>query len=233
MILHIPHSSTQMPKHYLDLPKLHLYRHTDWFTDELFDHPDAQRFVFPYSRFYADMERLVKDPLESKGMGIFYTHTPWGVNYRKQDNGEYQQVRKIYHQWHDDLKQAAEGELNEKGHCLLVDCHSFSRHQVFLPESELPDINIGTNALTTSPGLVNQVLGFWSERGYRVSVNQPYAYSIEPTKKPGFETIMIEINKRCYLTEDFEKTPHFSVLKTECAEMLEMLSKNPIKKRCK
>jgi N-formylglutamate amidohydrolase len=218
-----------MPKHYPDLPELHLKRHTDWFTDELFDHADAERFVFPYSRFYADMERLEDDPLEAKGMGVFYTHTPWGVKYRHQDDDEYRQARKIYHQWHHDLKQATERELNEKGHCLLVDCHSFSHHQVFLPESELPDINIGTNELTTSPGLVTQVVGFWSERGYSVSVNQPYAYSVEPTRKPGFETIMVEINKRCYLTEDFKKTAGFLDLKAACSDMLELLNKNLIK----
>jgi hypothetical protein len=40
------------------LPDLHLARHTDWFTDDLFMIESAEHFVFSYSRFYADMERL-------------------------------------------------------------------------------------------------------------------------------------------------------------------------------
>jgi N-formylglutamate amidohydrolase len=211
-----------MPKHYPDLPLWHLNHHTDWFIDELFDHPQAARFVFPYSRFYADMKRIVKDPLESKGMGIFYTHTPWGVPYRLQDEKELKQVRQLYHQWHDELKQAAEHKIQQTGYCLLVDCHSYSPHTAEDGDN-LPDIKIGTNALTSSPDLTQLVLWFWQNKGYTVSINKSYACCIEPTHKQGMQTIMIEINKRCYLNENFGKTAQFERVKADCHDMLKQL----------
>jgi N-formylglutamate amidohydrolase len=139
-----------MPIQYKSLPDLHLARHTDWFTDDLFMIESAEHFVFSYSRFYADMERLDNDPLEAQGMGIFYTQTPWGVTYRDKSLPEYEDVMKIYQQWHEDLKHATEQQIKDNDYAVLVDCHSFSHHQVTQPELELPDINIGTNAVGTS-----------------------------------------------------------------------------------
>lgn len=126
MLLHIPHSRTLMPIQYKSLPDLHLARHTDWFTDDLFMIEGAEHFLFPYSRFYADMERLDNDPLEAQGMGIFYTQTPWGVTYRDKSLPEYEDVMKLYQKWHDDLKQAAEKQVKDNRYALLVDGHSFS-----------------------------------------------------------------------------------------------------------
>ena len=224
MILHLPHSQTTMPVAYPDLPQAHLNRHTDWFTDSLFEHPGAERFVFGYSRFYADMERLADDPLEEQGMGIFYTQTPWGVTYRQAIPDEVAKVRAIYNDWHTKLKKACLAQLAQQGRCVLVDGHSFSHHQVTDPEGRLPDINIGTNAKTTSKGLEDRVVEAFKEAGYQVAVNYPYAYSMEPTQEKGFETIMIEINKRCYLTEDFQPSAGYSKLKSTIDEVLEQIA---------
>ena len=76
MILHIPHSSTKLPDNFqvskgVSLEK-EFQRMTDWFTDELFDFPDAKRVVFPYSRLYCDVERFrddEKEEMAKKGMG--------------------------------------------------------------------------------------------------------------------------------------------------------------------
>ena len=50
MILHIPHSSTKLPKDFdvlgaVSLEK-ELQRMTDWHTDELFSYDNASRVVF-------------------------------------------------------------------------------------------------------------------------------------------------------------------------------------------
>lgn len=224
MILHIPHSSILIPAFYPDLPELHLRRHTDWFTDELFEYAGATRFVFQYSRFYADMERLEHDPLESKGMGIFYTRTPWGVFYRDTKDAHYHKVMALYRKWHQDLANEAQHQIKERGYCVLVDCHSFSHHQVEDSEDSLPDINIGTNATTTSEQLTHLIQTVLEDAGYSVSINSPYAHSVEPVQSSGFETIMIELNKRCYLTENFEKTQGFVRLKKTLAQTLEKVA---------
>lgn len=223
MILHIPHSSIDLPGVYERLPDLHIYRHTDWFTDELFSHPQAERFVFPYSRFYADMERLKNDPLELKGMGIFYTQTPWGQSYRQKGGSDYEHSMQLYQDWHQTLALAVKKQLSDKGKCLLIDCHSFSHHQVDYVDGQLPDINIGTNTDTTSPPLIKKVTDFYESLGYSVKVNFPYAYSIEPVNDEGFQTIMIELNKRCYLTEEFIKNTGFDALKLHTHQLLNQL----------
>lgn len=223
MILHIPHSSNLLPVAYPNLPLHDLNRHTDWFTDELFNHPQAEHFVFPYSRFYADMERLKNDPLELKGMGIFYTQTPWGQNYRQKGGSDYEHVIKLYHDWHSKLEDSVKSQLSDKGKCLLIDCHSFSHHQVDYVEGQLPDINIGTNKDTTSPSLIKKVTDFYESLGYSVEVNFPYAYSIEPVNDEGFQTIMIELNKRCYLTDEFIKNTGFDALKLHTHQLLNQL----------
>lgn len=225
MLLHIPHSSTWIPMDYPMLPVAHLNQHTDWFTDELFAHPKAESFVFPYSRFYADMERLPNDPLETKGMGIFYTKTPWEVNYRSLSNPETVDVYALYQRWHTELAQCVEKTICTKGYAVLVDCHSFSQMQVDLPESELPDFNIGSNELTTSDALIDLIQSHLAQAGYSVAINFPYAYSVEPSKDAKhFETVMIEVNKRCYLSNTFEKSDGFAKVSSVLHALLEKIA---------
>ena len=84
MVLHIPHSSTEIPREYLadynlsleDLSK-EVQIMTDHFTDDLFDWP-CDRAVFPVSRILVDAERFEQDYLEvmsKKGMGVLYEKT--------------------------------------------------------------------------------------------------------------------------------------------------------------
>jgi N-formylglutamate amidohydrolase len=204
-----------MPVDYPKLPLLHINQHTDWFTDELFNHPYAQQLIFNYSRFYADMERLANDPLEESGMGIFYTITPWNIEYRDKEDDQFNKVMEIYQQWHKQLKDESHH------HNLIIDCHSFSYHQVNYDDKRLPDFNIGTNVQTTSDKVTKLVKDFLTERGYSVEVNFPYAYSIEPHSE--IETIMIEVNKRIYLTDDLKKNDLFNKVKIDLAELLENL----------
>jgi len=169
------------------------------------------------------MERLDNDPLEAKGMGIFYTQTPWKVTYREKSLPEYEDVMKLYQQWHDDLKQAAEKQVKDNRYALLADCHSFSHHQVTQPESELPDINIGTNAVGTSRALVDLITHGFESQGLSVTVDKPYQYSIAPIVDDAFETVMIEINKRCYLTEDFQRSTDYKTTKQAVQRIMERL----------
>ncbi len=231
MILHIPHSQTTLPVSYPLLPIKHLNDHTDWFTDELFDHPSAQRLVFPYSRFYADMERLRDDPMEVMGMGILYTQTPWGVIYRQTDCPERADVYQLYEAWHSQLSDIAAHQIDDHGYCVLVDCHSFGSHQVSIEESQLPDFNIGTNEHTTSTALLSVVKQALEAGGYSVGVNYPYSYSIEPSQDHRFETIMIEVNKHRYLTADYQKSAEFNAIQAILSETLKAIAHYEQEKR--
>lgn len=80
VILHIPHSSTTIPKeyikdYYLDEEEIQkeLLHMTDMYTDDLFQIDCGQRIVFQYSRLFCDVERFIdsnEEPMEKVGMGF-------------------------------------------------------------------------------------------------------------------------------------------------------------------
>ena len=79
LLLHIPHSSTAFPEgcnyEFDDLDDEERLL-IDYYTDELFM-PNEEQYgiesaVFPYCRLYCDVERLINNPLEGKGLGLSY-----------------------------------------------------------------------------------------------------------------------------------------------------------------
>ena len=79
LLLHVPHSSTLFPRESrfsfddLDFDERLLI---DYYTDELFVpkglSEQISHAVFPYCRLFCDAERLMNDPLETKGLGFCY-----------------------------------------------------------------------------------------------------------------------------------------------------------------
>lgn len=198
MILHIPHSSTLIPASYPKLDPRSVDLYTDHATDRLFEYSGAERFVFPYSRFFVDVERFLDDPLEEEGHGWFYTHDYHGNNYRDVPGGE---ELDYFTGWHSRIRTHVEAELARRDRVVLVDCHSFGAWQVphASPES-LPDVCIGVNDDGSTPGELRElVTRELNALGYRTVVNFPYPGSMKFSERPGFETVMIEVNKRVYL----------------------------------
>lgn len=80
LVLHIPHSSTEIPLlgGYVstqDEIQQEIIKLTDWYTDDLFDSQADDKIVAPFSRIFCDVERFADDELEvmSKfGMGVLY-----------------------------------------------------------------------------------------------------------------------------------------------------------------
>jgi len=74
IILHIPHSSTALPRdvEFLLSPETLAYEvdaMTDHCTDKLFQLSGVQCCVFPVSRLVLDPERFLEDEMERVGMG--------------------------------------------------------------------------------------------------------------------------------------------------------------------
>jgi N-formylglutamate deformylase len=78
LVLHIPHSSTTIPKveGYIvsqSILNSEILKLTDWYTDDLFQNNIDKDVLAPFSRIFCDVERFSEDEKEvmSKfGMGV-------------------------------------------------------------------------------------------------------------------------------------------------------------------
>ncbi len=226
MILHIPHSSTKLPDNFIiykDVPlEKEFQRMTDWCTDKLFDYDKAKKLVFPYSRLYCDVERFRDDSKEvmaQKGMGVCYTTSSFGTKLREVSEEEKEFIKSTHYDAHHEQFEAfVEEELKERGSALIVDCHSFSNDVLPHEESSVrPDICIGTDDFHTPVDLIATISDVFKEAGLSVIVNQPFAGTIVPlkfyAKDKRVKSIMIEVNRKLYLNEKFEKSEKFNEVK--------------------
>jgi len=198
VIFHIPHSSAKLPVTYDRLPRSYIDEFTDWGSDTLFSHEAADRVVFGYSRFFVDVERLADDPLDAKGNGFFYTHTPDSVHcYRSKLDLEFVEAKRLYDQWHHNLRKLAARNLCYTENVVLIDCHTFSDKQAALIHGEMdfPDICIGFNA-DADPKVPEMLVRGFQDNGYSVAENFPFSNAVKPLDDPGLHCVMIEVNKR-------------------------------------
>ena len=233
IILHIPHSSTKLPDNFtvdedVSLEK-EFQRMTDWYTDELFDDDKAETLVFPYSRLYCDVERFRDDGKEAmaqKGMGVCYTATSFSTRLREVSEEEKEFIKSThYDAHHKQFEALVEEELTERGSALIVDCHSFSNEVLPHEESSVrPDICIGTDKFHTPLDWISTVSDIFKEAGLSVAINQPFIGTIVPLKFYGkdkrVKSIMIEVNRKLYLNEKFEKSENFNEVKNLIANVL-------------
>lgn len=229
LILHIPHSSTDIPslEGYVD-DKIKIQKEiiklTDWYTDELFYSDYDDMIVTPFSRLFCDVERFEndKDEVMSKvGMGVLYerfddnevlrTVTP---QYRKNV------IRDYYHEHHYRLTQVVTTQLEQEGRALIVDCHSFPSTPLLKAieqSNNPPDFNIGTDPFHTSIELIEIAIDYFNNLGYSCGLDWPYSGTIVPMeyykKNKNVYSIMLEVNRKLYLNEptneksiEFEKT---------------------------
>jgi len=234
LMLHIPHSSTVVPAN-VNNPETfdqEEWKLIDLYTDELFK-PESEFsridvIVFPYCRLHCDVERLIHDPLEKKGLGIYYTrNTPDGA--RKW--GRRIDSQKRYLRYHHRVVET----LIDKSHALsdgllLVDCHSFSSLPNLLNANPPQDIDIciGFNEDETKPNdmMIGKWLHYFITKGYRVGINKPFSNS-KTFDVPGgnkYHSVMVEVNKRLYMNEEtLEKTDGFLQLHNDIQGLYKML----------
>ena len=237
LLLHVPHASIQIPAEYkndfsADLSK-ELHCMTDWYTDELFDLP-ASKLVFPVSRLVCDVERFRDDSAEEmshRGMGACYTHGHDGTIIRELSEWKREHIlRQLYDPHHARLTNITAEMLRRHGSCLIIDCHSFSKIALpYEPDQSRarPDICIGTDPFHTTGKIVEVLTKAFSQRGYSVFVNKPYAGTIVPMKyfhtKENVHSVMIEINRGLYLDGSCRKLPSFYQVKRDISLAIEKL----------
>ena len=228
MILHIPHSGT----HTLDRNIKHedILRGTDWFTDELFQHINAERVVQKHSRFIVDCERLPDEiePMLKDGYGISYNKDFDGVDIEVPNKNE---MMKIYDDHHAKLNFETRKALTYVPTIFVVDCHSFGDAQI---KSEI-DFCLGFNSDFNNYSMLNKIQEHLELKGYKVGVNEPYSNAIVPNEYYGnddVKSIMVEVNKRLYLdnqnTESFSKSKCFEKTKTVINEVLDIISQEEV-----
>ena len=208
LILHIPHSSTDLGEITYSLSeeklKEELFYSTDWFTDELFDFELCTRIVFNKSRLYIDVERFndERETMGSIGRGIKYTRTFYNELLKK--NVDYSIEPYIRH--HEELECAVEQSLSVFEKIYIIDCHAFNDDI----QPNTPDICIGFNVTNCDAQAITNVEKIFQDHGYTVEKNYPYLGSIIPdlyVEHPNVFTMMIEINKRVYMANE-EFVPH-------------------------
>ena len=229
IVLHIPHSSPKVPE-YLEKQNREAVRTlrtnsfylVDYYTHSLFmpdkSHPLIHSIVAPYLRTLVDMERMPNDPLEEQGFGIV---SQWAIEVFGED------FRKQAMRWYLEYHRLAMLKLNALKSPLLIDCHSFSSHPTPLcPCPPDVDICIGFNDDQTMPDsdLLGLVVSYFTDCGYYVGLNNPFSNSKTFPGATDYHTLMIEINKRCYMNEEtLEKTAGFEKLHNELQSLYTLL----------
>lgn len=235
VILHIPHSAIQIPHldAYFALTDNDIDLLTDWFTDELFCHPQAEKVVFPYSRLWCDVERFRDDHEESmfsKGMGVVYTHGATGNLIRKVTAEDAEQIKKDYYDpHHAKFNEVTARCLNSAGRVFVVDCHSFPGKRLVHEFSDnRPDFCLGTDAFHTPKALVDSLQSYLQNRGFTTLIDDPYAGTMVPSlylkENHNVKAIMVEVNRDLYLERPGVKNKNFDEIKSIIDEVLNIVA---------
>ena len=249
LILHIPHSSRQIPtaERAQLTPDdrtlaLELRRMTDAFTDELFPRTrfEAARVVFPVSRLVCDVERFADDadePMALRGMGVIYTKTTDGLPLREHltPSERARLIESWYQPHHQRLTYSVEQALTVGESCTIVDCHSFSSKPLpHEPDQDpvRPDICIGTDSWHTPERLRDELVAAASAAGLSVLVDRPFAGALVPLKhyrrEARVRAVMIEINRRLYMNEETgDRLLRFGAIRQVISELLVVVSGYP------
>lgn len=217
VVLNIPHSSTFVPNWAVKdiiIPATEFSLLVDFMTDKEVDKiwgfvPAENKQVAAVSRLVVDTERYRNDSDEAmylKGMGLYYTHTPEGKQFRVRSKDTYSKCLDIYDDYHYSLEAKVTQCLVEYGECIILDCHSFHDDMNYTGyhPSSFPDVCIGVN---DNIGAAAQfIIDTFKSAGYTVKVNEPFAGSLVPLKylkDNCVQSVMIELNRRIYDNASF------------------------------
>jgi N-formylglutamate deformylase len=243
LILHIPHSSTNIPltEGYLVdsiTLKKEMLKLTDWYTDDLFFSNEEEMIVAEFSRIFCDPERFTDDSQEvmaQYGMGVLYEKSDTGAEIRMVTPELKEKVLKSYY-WkhHNKFTAAVNKQLDRFGSATIIDCHSYPGKPLNrdLDKSpKRPDFNIGTDSFHTPRELIDLSVSFFEKAGYTLGIDWPYKGSIVPLehyrKNRNVSTIMLEINRGLYLNEPTnQKSATYDLTKQIVSEYIRTIKKS-------
>jgi N-formylglutamate amidohydrolase len=217
LILHIPHSSRNIPSkegYLVDSRTIEkeILKLTDWYTDDLFYSEEDEMIVAEFSRIFCDPERFADDSQEvmaQYGMGVLYEKSDDDEEIRKVTPELKEKVlTSFYWKHHDKFSNAVNNHLNSFGKALIIDCHSFPSRPLKRDLDKnpcRPDFNLGTDSFHTPKELIELSVSFFKKAGYTLGIDWPYKGSIVPMehyhKNKNVLSLMLEINRALYLKE--------------------------------
>ncbi|WP_396139872.1 N-formylglutamate amidohydrolase [Flavobacterium sp.] len=240
LILHIPHSSVNMPfldGYIQDADKINneLIKLTDWYTDELFYSESDSMIIPPFSRMFCDVERFENDEdeiMSKVGMGVLYESCDDGSLLRKVSPALRSRIiRDYYWKHHNALLEEVDKQLKNDGSCLIIDCHSYPSKPLIRDLDQTaarPDFNIGTDKYHTPQKLIDASIAYFEQKGYSIGVDWPYKGTIVPLahyqKNKKVNSIMLEVNRELYLNEPSNtKSDRFNEIKEIVKSYLEWI----------
>ncbi len=227
VVVHIPHGATALPDdvraqllltdaELAEELRLMTDHHTAQLASDVGRH-GATRMVNGWSRLAVDPERFL-DPeieeMEAVGMGAVYTRTSHGRQLRDLQPGQRDDLlQRHFHHYHAALTDLVTALLEQHGHCVLLDLHSYPTRA--LPyelhiDGRRPEVDIGTDPDHTPPWLRDLVVEVVTDAGLDHAENTPFAGTFVPTHHlgdPRVSSVMLEIRRDTYLDEDTAR-PH-------------------------
>ena len=141
-------------------------------------------------------------------------------------------IRNYYRPYHETLEQLIDAAFAKWGSVWHINCHSMKEHGNAMnidAGRRRADFVLGDREGTTCvPELLHSVRSFLIEKGYSVSLNDPYK-GLELVRRhgrpsEGRHSLQIEINRALFLDEvPVEKTGGFARLQSDLTELISVL----------
>ena len=224
-VFHVPHDGGEFPEELMEsvcIPQdLFMKYHEEMRdTDILRVVPGACRggdmcHTFRISRLLCDVERFIgpDEMMEQYGMGFCYEKAYDGTVIKQVTEALKEKTLKYYRDHHERMDRIC----NRHPRMLLFDMHSYSDKIVpanLLTEGQpTPDLCIGTDVRFTPPELIEIVQKRFTEAGFSIGFNDPYAGCYIPnTVLSGkcsidLAAIMLEFHKRTYCDQKGQPIP--------------------------
>ena len=246
-ILHVPHSSTQIPdavrnRIVLDDDALDAElaamtdAHTDLLARRISESVRGRRpwsFVNRVSRLVVDPERFPDDRevMNSVGMGAVYTHTSTGKRLRvASPSHRTELIATLFEPYSRALADLVDDRLAATGCAVIFDLHSYPadplRYELY-PHDERPVICLGTDDHHTPGWLIEAAREVFASLG-SVAINQPFSGAYVPLRHyrrdARVSSLMLELRRNAYLRSD--GTPIDAALKRFAAAAARLIDRS-------
>ncbi|MFI8308445.1 N-formylglutamate amidohydrolase [Streptomyces sp. NPDC085927] len=222
VILHVPHSSREIPAEVrsgIVLGDAELERELDHITDA---HTAAiaeaaaeaagitpWRFVNGLSRLVIDPERFPdeREEMLASGMGAVYTRTTHKEALRPDGFDHGPLIERYFRPYAQAMTRAVADRLAATGRAVIIDVHSYPTAP--LPyelhgAGPRPPVCLGTDAFHTPPGLLEAAREAFAPCG-ETGLDSPFAGTYVPLefygKRAEVTALMVEIRRDTYMTE--------------------------------